>query len=151
MSGPIKLLHNSLCSPPQTKILETPSLNQGSATARLRPGVGLWGICYRAVQNYGDSNQNNHELDWLDIRNTLLDAGGIDEHNPLVGASYCRKTSPDLSWVSDMMTYNLQKISMNQTFVVLLWAGLQNNASLKLVHSAKKIANPGLNDQTSGS
>jgi len=95
-------------------------------------GVGPGKNYCRAVRNQGQIGQS----DWNDWHREHSE-GPMDYHNP-----YRRsiKQAQISHWISAMMSYDLQDICMCQTLIILLRGGPQNNARLKPVRSAKKVA-----------
>jgi len=79
------------------------------------------------------------KVTWRDWRKEHT-AGAIDHHNPIqVAASYCGKASPDLS-LNQCHDGLRAGTNLHVPNIVLWRAGTKNNARLKPVHSAKKVA-----------
>jgi len=112
----------------------------------IRPGVSKHWAAVRPVKKLflgrAEPRPNWSKSDWNDWYKEHT-AGAIDYHNPSRSEHCAAERQAQISYsISAMMTYELQYISMCQTFIILLKVGSQNNARLKAVRSAKKFAYP---------
>jgi len=115
-------------------------LDQGSA--KTGPRSARCRSVKKLLLGRAEPRPNWSKSDWNDWYKEHT-AGAIDYHNPYRSEHCAAERQAQISYsISAMMTYELQYISMCQTFIILLKVRSQNNARLKPVRSAKKFAYP---------